>query len=389
MTASAASLRILHVARRFAPMLGGTERYVHDLARAQVMAGHEVTVFTLDRDVVGVVKGKLAAAEVAEGIRIIRVPGVGNRRAAITARPDLLIRVMRSSDVVHLHDMRFVFGIATIGAWLLRRHLIFHTHGLIFHTEWAQRLKRMAMRVAFGPLLRLSSAYVIADSEPDRETLIALAPYLASRTRLLEDAIDIADLLKLTRRPTAGFVVSLGRIAASKGLDRMIRALALLDTNVSWRLRLAGPADPREVDRLRRLIGSLQVGGRVEIAGPYPQGGELEILAEAHIAAFPSPGEGFGLALLEAMAAGVPVVANDIAAHRALLGAELVDRLTDFDDAPSAAAAIGRLLDGSSDYLASIETRERARAREFGIDRLLRQIDELYAELLIEPSGGS
>ena len=389
MTAPKATLRILHVARRFAPLLGGTERYVHDLARAQVKAGHQVSVFTLDRDVVGVQRGRLRATEVVEGIRVIRIPGIGNRRAAVTFRPDALLRAMRTSDVVHLHDIRFAFATASVAARLFRRPLIFHTHGLIFHTRWALNLKRLAVRRIFGPLLQFSSAQVIADSEPDRDILLALAPYLAGRTRVLQDAIDITDLLKVTRRPIPGLVVSLGRIAASKGLDRLIRALAIIDTSSPWRLHLAGPGDPREVDRLHRLIGELQVDGQVDISGPYPPAGELEILAEAGAAAFPSPGEGFGLALLEAMAAGVPVVAHDIPAHRGLLGPGLTDRLTDFDDAASAAAAIGRLLDGSPELLASIVTRERARAREFGIDRLMRQIDELYGELRIRSSGGS
>ena len=52
-------MRVLHVARRFAPMRGGIERYVHDLAAAQTRAGHRVTVVTLDRDVIGDVGGRI------------------------------------------------------------------------------------------------------------------------------------------------------------------------------------------------------------------------------------------------------------------------------------------------------------------------------------------
>jgi phosphatidylinositol alpha-mannosyltransferase len=368
-------------------MLGGTERYVLDLARAQVKAGHRVTVFTLDRDVVGVVQGRLAATELTEGIRIIRVPGVGTRRAAVTFRPDALMRAMRASDVVHLHDLRFAFGSVSLAARVLSRPLLFHTHGLIFHTRWAFGFKRAAVRLVFGPLLRFSRAQVIADSEPDRDMLVELAPYLAERTRILQDAIDISALLSLRRTPIRGLVVSLGRVASSKRIDRLLRTLAGLG-EADWTLRIAGPGEQGEVERLKELAAGLGIGDRVEFSGSYPANGEQEILSGAYAAAFPSTGEGFGLALLEAMAAGVPVVANDIPAHRSLLGPELGDRLVDFDDAAASAAAVEAVLHATPELLASIERRERARAAEYGIDRLTAQIDGLYRELFEDAPGG-
>lgn len=368
-------------------MLGGTERYVHDLAKAQVMAGHRVTVLTLDRDVVRVVRGRLAAAAVIDGIRIIRVPGFGTRRGAVTFRPDALIRAMRASDVVHLHDLRFAFGTVSLASRAFSRPLVFHTHGLIFHTPWARGFKRVAMRLVFGPLLRLSGARVIADSEPDRDVLVELAPYLAGRTRILQDAIDISALLRLPRAPTPGLVVSLGRVATSKRIDLLIRTLAGREA-ADWTLRIAGPGEPGEIARLKDLAVGLGVASRVTFTGSYPANGELEILAGAHVAAFPSTGEGFGLALLEAMAAGVAVLANDIPAHRALLGPDLADRLVDFNDAAASAAALDALLHAPPKRLASIERRERERAAEYGIDRLVGQIDGLYAEVFGDAPGG-
>src|SRR4051812_174415 len=62
--AEGVGVRILHVAKRYWPLAGGVERYVHDLAAAQHRAGHRTTVLTIDRDVVGATRRRLPAAEV-------------------------------------------------------------------------------------------------------------------------------------------------------------------------------------------------------------------------------------------------------------------------------------------------------------------------------------
>jgi glycosyltransferase involved in cell wall biosynthesis len=103
------------------------------------------------------------------------------------------------------------------------------------------------------------------------------------------------------------------------------------------------------------------------------------------VAAFPSRGEGFGLALLEAMAAGVPVVASAIPAHRELLGPGLEDRLIDFGRPDAAAAAIQALLVQSAAEQTQLSDRLRARARDYDMPRLVAQIEALYRQLGVAP----
>ena len=369
-------MRVLHVARRYAPLLGGTERYIEDLAHAQAARGHRVFVVTLDRDVTGMDPTPLAARDTIDGIPVLRLPGSGNRRVAVTWRPDRLLRAMRSADIVHLHDLRFGFLLAVAGSMVDRRPLILHTHGLIFHTPWAQRLKVLAMRTFFGPLLRLGRVWVVASSAPDRSALLQHAPYLADRTVVLENAIRLGDLLRLERDPVAGALLVQGRISVSKGIDDLLRALALVST--PWRLELVGPAEAAERRRLEEIVRELGLLERVTFHGPYPRHGLGDHLGRAWAAVFPSRGEGFGLALLEAMAAGVPVLASNIPAHRALLGDELADRAVDFTAPPVAAAALRRLLSLPADEARRLGEFERGRALGFDIQRLADQIDDLY-----------
>lgn len=372
-------LCVLHVVRRYAPLLGGTERLVRDLAHEAHRRGDAVRVVTLRRDVVGVVPGELPARWDDDGVEVIRLAGTGNGRLAVTFRPDLLGRAIRDTDVVHLHDLRFGFVLSSLLATGLRRPLLLHTHGLIFHTRWAAPLKRLAVRSLFGPLLRLADARIVAGSRPDREALVELAPYLAARTHTFENAIDLSRLTALSRSPEPGLVVLLGRVAASKGIADALRALARV--RVPWRLEIAGPIDPGEGDRLLALARRLGIADRVTLAGPYPDGAEAAYLSRASVSIFPSRGEGFGLALLEALAAGVPVVANRIPAHEDLLGPVLVGHLARFEESDEAARRIEDQLSLGPDAATQAERAGRARAEQFGIGRLADQVDGLYAEL--------
>jgi glycosyltransferase involved in cell wall biosynthesis len=81
------------------------------------------------------------------------------------------------------------------------------------------------------------------------------------------------------------------------------------------------------------------------------------------------------------MAAGVPVLANRIPAHEALLGRDLSDRLVTFGAADAAAVALDDVLSLGPDAVERLAALERARAERFGIRRLGDDIEAIYAEI--------
>lgn len=378
-------IRVLHICRRYQPFVGGTEKYVHDLAAAQAAAGREVTILTLDRDVVGSARG-LPHRELLDGINVVRLPGRGTAQIAVTFRPDRVWREIARNDVVHVHDLRFALATAVLGSAVARRPRIFHTHGLIFHSGGGGPLKRLAMRLYFGPLLRLGGVRTVASSDGDRALLLRDAPYLAKRTVTCPNAIPLAPLVGLERRPVPGRVVSIGRIVPNKSLLDLLRAMARID-DVDWSLMLAGQPDPDELARLEAATEELKVRSRVSFVPGFSDAEMPGMLAAAAVAAFPSRGEGFGIALLEAMAAGVPLVANRIPAHESLLEGELSGCLIDFGDAGAAAASIRALLLTPSGELAGLSAQLRTRSSQYDIARLHRQIDDVYGQLGVKRHG--
>jgi alpha-1,3-mannosyltransferase len=367
-------------------MPGGIERYVLGLATAQARAGHRVTVITLDHDVLGVRPGHLPADEWIEGVHVQRLPGVGAQRFAATFRLDRLVRAVTSGDVAHLHDLRFMTATVAAAAAATGRPLIFHTHGLLYHTAFATRLKHLLVRRYYGPLLRGARAWAVASSVPDRDMLLADVPELQGRTVTFMNALDLRAFGALNRSPEPGLVVVSGRVAPHKGIDDLLASLALISVP-DWRLEVAGTEDRAERRRLEGLVAKLGLAHRVIFCGEYTDAQYLDRLSRAAVAAFPSRAEGFGLALLEALAAGVPVVARGQPGHRDVLGDSLLDRIVDFTDHATAAAALEAALRLSPDSVAELAGRERERSRAFEIPRLVAEIDGLYERFAHLSSG--
>jgi alpha-1,3-mannosyltransferase len=374
-------IRVLHICRRYRPFTGGMEKYVHDLAVSQMEAGLAVTILTLDRDIAGPTRG-LPSREILDGIEVVRLSGWGTPQIAMTFRPDRIWREIFGHDVVHVHDLRFALTSSVLGAMVARRPSIFHTHGLIFHSGSGHPLKRLAIRLYFGPLLKIGGVRTVASSEADRVLLLRDAPYLRSTTFAYPNAVPLRPLLSLARAPIPGRVVSIGRIVSNKALSDLVRALSRIH-DTEWSLVLAGEPNSEELARIRDQVDELKIRERVSLVLSFPEEETLRLLESAALAAFPSKGEGFGIALLEAMAAGVPLLANRIPAHQMLLGSELESRLVDFGDPGVAAESIRAALGAPEGELEALSARLRARAADYDVTRLRGQIDRLYALLRV------
>ena len=142
--------------------------------------------------------------------------------------------------------------------------------------------------------------------------------YMLDSARLLGlDAPDASvvhsgvDVDAIPRRPPApwrGRLLYLGRIDAHKGVDTAVRAVAAID---GASLRVVGPGEPAAVGELSTLIDEHHVSDRVEIRPPVDRQGAIAELARADAVLFPARWpEPWGKVPLEAMAAGVPVIAS-------------------------------------------------------------------------------
>ena len=183
----------------------------------------------------------------------------------------------------------------------------------------------------------------------------------------------------LPRRTGAPYLLHVGHLEPRKDLGLLLAALA--HAADLPRLVIAGLAKGDEAERLAALAGALQVRERVELLGAVADQRLLELYAGAAAVVLPSRLEGFGIVALEALAAGAPLAASDLAAHREVAG-DAAEWFAVGDVAGCIAAVRRALGHGPSEA-------ERGRARAAGCT-WERAADAWYAGTVAaqrEPSG--
>jgi glycosyltransferase involved in cell wall biosynthesis len=170
-------------------------------------------------------------------------------------------------------------------------------------------------------------------------------------------------------------VLFFGRVAAKKGIDLLIRAFARLGDGGAH-LAVVGPDDEGLTGELKELSRSAGVGDRVHFTGPLYGADQLAALAAADVWALTSYTENFGIAVLEAMAAGVPVVVSDavnIAPDIAAADSGVVVPLEE----EVVARRLGELVESPA-LRAELAERGRAFARSYDWNDVAEQLVSMY-----------
>jgi len=343
---------------------------VAGLTEALAARGHAVSVVTLDRGP----KGERLAPGTRHDVPYARVARVGPRRYPFA--PGLL-RHLRGADLVHAHGLDGLTDTVVATRRWHRAAVGVSTHGGYFHTPRARRLKEVWLRTWTAHTLHRAGA-VWFTSEADRERLAAARV----QGEVVPNGVDVARFAALPREPEAGRWIVPGRVDVHKGLDDLVDALGVL----RWRDRRPFRVDvvgtfarPDLEGWLRGRIAGHGLEDRVVVHGPVDAATWEHLLSRAELALFPSRYEGFGLALVEAMAAGLPVVARAIPAFERLVRPGVDGWLIAFDDPGRAADEIEAVRDAD---LRAIGTTARVAARAHGWDHRVLAWEDAYVRLL-------
>ena len=175
--------------------------------------------------------------------------------------------------------------------------------------------------------------------------------------------------------PRENVILHVGAIQRRKNIARLVEAFEQVDPE--WQLVLAGSQGYGAADILARIAASPS-RDRIRVLGYVPDAGLAEWYARASIFAFPSLDEGFGMPVLEAMAAGLPVVTSNCAAIPEAAGdaAWLVDP----EDTGALAGALQSLTRDSAQR-AELGRRGAARAAQFTWEDAVAKTWAVYREL--------
>lgn len=353
-------MRIIQLANFYGPRSGGLRTALHHLGSGYVEQGHEVVLIVpgprLCEEVLpsGVVRITLPA---------LPIPATGGYRAANPRRVADVLRGLRP-DALEVSDRLTLRG---FGTWARRRDV---ASVMISH----ERLDRL-----FGQVMPESAARKAADFANRRtawnyDTVVCTTDFAqeefrrigAENVRRVPLGVDL-DLFSPGRRDVGlrsslarsehPLLVHCGRLSVEKRVDRSIEAVGeLRQSGLDVRLVVAGDGPRR--DSLERRARGLPV----HFAGFISDRTQLAtLLATADVSLAPGPHETFGLAALEALAAGTPVVASRSSALAGIVTAEC-GAVAD-DNAPAFAQAVTDVLTMPS---AGRRHAARMRAEEFG-----------------------
>jgi glycosyltransferase involved in cell wall biosynthesis len=261
-------------------------------------------------------------------------------------------------------------------AFALRVPTVLHLHGAefaVFYGQESGALRRYAIRFVF----RHASAVVVLSSAW-RGWVEGMCP--AARTEIIHNPVVVP--ATPPPRESAGAapsVLSLGRIGRRKGSYDLVEALALLvRCQVPARLRLGGDG---ELEALRAHAVQLGVGECVDLLGWVGAQAKAVELARATVYALPSYHEGLPMSVLEAMAAGLPVVSTPVGGIPDAIDDGVEGFLVAPGDAPALSARLQQLLTDPV-LAARMGAAGFAKVRQnFSAETLVPRVERLYEQL--------
>jgi len=362
-------MKILHICRQYYPSVGGVERFVSELTARLALAGNEVEIATLNR--VWYAHQHLPALEVVKGIPVHRVPFIGGPLFFIA--PTVLALAHRF-DVIHVHNTDFFLDYLAATKPLHGRPMVVSTHGGFFHTENQAALKLLYFRWVTTRSLRAASV-VIPNSLGDEQKF---GPY-ARRSVRIDNAIDYPAFAGIRRQPKAGRLITVGRLAANKNLAALLKVFAAAHRQrPKLELVIVGEG-PARVE-LEPLIVELDLGKSIIWRGQIDDDALRAELAQAEFFLSAASYEGFGLALVEAMAAGVIPFVNQIRAFQALVTENESGFLADYALTDQTSQHLLRVLDLSAAEKNRLSQQARARAAEYSWESATPKFEEVYLQ---------
>ncbi len=294
-------MRIVYIITKASP-IGGAQIHVRDLAAAVAAQGHSPTVITS------------GSGTFIDDLRQLGIPVLVLRHLTAPIRPLSDLRALgevRSAlatlkpDLIAAHSSKAGI-LARLAARSLRVPVVFTVHGWAFTPgvpPLEAALYRQVERLV-GPL----ASRIITVSEYDRR--LGLAARVAPEDRLVtvhNGMPDVPAELRADPARSPARLVMVARYGAQKDHPTLLRALADLRQH-PWELDLVG--DGPSMGQTEALATELGLAGRVRFLG---QRSDVErILAAAQVSLLVTNWEGFPLSILEAMRAGLPVVASSV-----------------------------------------------------------------------------
>lgn len=345
--------------------------------------GHEVDVVTWSRN------GECSEERVADGFTVYRLSGVNFSMDGVIQEypylPGLPAKiVVLRPGVVHAESHLFLTTVQAVRkARKLGLPSVVSVHGVFADRGFAVNFAQFVYLRTLGLEVFRSADRVVCLTRGDVEEVVRFGcPF--DKVRLVPNAVD-TERFKPCKEREDNLVVWVGRFVPEKGLEYMIKAAKIVAEEcreVKFLLIGYGPLKAK-VMKLTHDLGLLDT---VRFTGPLSRDEVAKVLGKAAVFAFPSLREGLPLAVLEAMACGLPVVGSNIPGVNDTVRHRENGLLTPSKDPKALAAGILALLNDRN-----FRMRLGKRARELTLEKyswdiITGMIEKIYNEANEKPN---
>ncbi len=380
--------RVLMLSWEYPPhVVGGLGQHVDDLSRYLVARGVPVTVVTAGRP-----DRPAPRRETVVGVEVVRAeiaqPHGANFWDWVFAMNLALFRAARelgSFDLVHGHDWLVgdaALALQDVNQWplLVTMHATERGRQGGIYTPLQRRIDDQERRLADAANL------LIVCSRAMRAEIVHQWQVRSPKIRVVPNGVDPRRMdvhsgtLPRGYTPGRRWIVFLGRLVPEKGIDVLLAALPEIVRrypDVLLAVLGEGPYQA-ELEAQARTLGVIDY---VRFLGFVGQEQRNRWLAHAQMAIFPSRYEPFGIAVLEAMAAGVPVIATPVGGMAEFVRSGRNALSVPIGDAKALDKAVVKLLDDPAGA-AKLAHQAEHDARHYNWDRISRRTAHLYQRLI-------
>lgn len=346
-------IRVLQITPSYTPSIGGIETVVAELARELRAAGHVADVAHL------ATSNPMLVRDGDDG-HVWRVPLRPHR--LIGMAPDLR-KLACNYDLLHVHDPQAMAISASVALFGCGKPAVLSTHGGFDHTRRLGAFKTLHRRWLL-PLVLTHYRLVLATSRSDRDAFAKSS----SRVVLAENGVAVAKFGTVRREQPLNVNkwIYWGRLSANKRLDLVIAyAVRARQAGFPVSLLICGRDFDGISDALHRQVAASGITDVVTFVEHLSDEELLTELRERGLFVTASEHEGFGLAVVEAMAAGLAIACRDMAPLNGFVRPSANGLLLEFDETDEDLDRLAELLRTGAEDADSISRRNREVAASY------------------------
>lgn len=281
---------------------GGTSKVVFDLATYQINNGHDVTIYSQLKP------GHKPYLEI-PNVKIIEIDNPFLAKLIPLFSFDLIKLFSKTNFENYIIQLHGLWNFTLMAAWFFNahKHSVITTHGSAHpYTFIGKKYKRLIYSLLFQKKLLKNVKLIHVLGESEKKEIIDYLGTDPGNIFICPNGISIPEVKdNVVKKPQ---ILFLSRLHHKKGLDLLLPAFKEISSKLPHlKLIIAGP-DEGMLDFVSTFIKQNDLNDKIEILGSVNGETKINLLLESEIFVLPSYSEGFSIAVLEALAYGLPMV---------------------------------------------------------------------------------